>query len=271
MSNYYINFFPMYNSPDFPPLISGGGTISNNIIYNGRNLPGNVSVDSFGNTIYQTLASPWANLGGVHSNRIITDQQDFFNNLSIGSGGTSIKGHWQGNAYATWSPTTIADGAMASTTIAVPGSIAANGAQPVTVGMNAVPAGVLLSGTVTTPTTVGTTAFTGTGLNDAVLGGFYGNATPGTYEVKIDSAGATDHFKWRKDTGSWTTGVAITGAAQTLAEGVTVTFGAKTGHTLDDDWTCAFTCAKVTVTMFNHKGSDYTPGAQMVRVGVWQY
>jgi hypothetical protein len=46
-------------------------------------------------------------------------------------------------------------------------------------------------------------------------------------------------FKWRKNAGSWTTGVAITGAAQTLADGVTVTFSALTGHTLTDTWNIA--------------------------------
>jgi len=44
-------------------------------------------------------------------------------------------------------------------------------------------------------------------------------------------------FKWAKDGGTETTGVAITGAAQTLAEGVAITFTAKLGHTATDNWT----------------------------------
>ena len=39
-----------------------------------------------------------------------------------------------------------------------------------------------------------------------------------------------------KTIGAWTTGVAVTGSAQTLDDGVTVTFAATTGHTLDDQW-----------------------------------
>lgn len=44
-------------------------------------------------------------------------------------------------------------------------------------------------------------------------------------------------FKWKKDSGAFTTGVSITGAAQDLQEGVQITFGAKFGHTVNDQWT----------------------------------
>ena len=52
-----------------------------------------------------------------------------------------------------------------------------------------------------------------------------------------DSTGTADTFKWKKDAGAYTTGVAITAASQTLAEGVTVTFAVIAGHTLADLWT----------------------------------
>jgi len=45
-----------------------------------------------------------------------------------------------------------------------------------------------------------------------------------------------DTFKWRKDGGGWTADVPMTGAAQTLADGVTIAFKATTGHTLGDAW-----------------------------------
>lgn len=78
---------------------------------------------------------------------------------------------------------------------------------------------------------------TGTGLSDLTMGGTYtGNANT-TFEISCDLADATDTFKWRQDSGAWTEDVAMTGAAQTLADGVTVTFGATTGHTLNDVWT----------------------------------
>jgi len=84
---------------------------------------------------------------------------------------------------------------------------------------------------------VGVKQFTGAGLNDATFGGTYvGSTVLSTYEVEIDATGTPDTFKWRKDAGGYTTGVAITGSAQTLAEGVTITFAATTGHTLGNKW-----------------------------------
>lgn len=57
------------------------------------------------------------------------------------------------------------------------------------------------------------------------------------YLVEIDSVGATDTFRWSDDGGtSWTSLVAITGVAQALSDGVTVTFGSTTGHALTDNW-----------------------------------
>jgi hypothetical protein len=76
--------------------------------------------------------------------------------------------------------------------------------------------------------------FTGSGLNDATFSGTP-TETGHTYQVTIDGDGSPNTFKWRIGTGSWTTGVAMTGSAQLLDEGVYVTFGAITGHTLTDD------------------------------------
>jgi hypothetical protein len=85
--------------------------------------------------------------------------------------------------------------------------------------------------------------FTGTGLNDATSGITYTGFDLGTttYTVVIDGTGAPDTFKWQKGTGSWTTGVAITGNAQTLTDGVTITFAATTGHNLTDQWVITVT------------------------------
>jgi len=85
--------------------------------------------------------------------------------------------------------------------------------------------------------TVGLADFSGAGLDDATAGGTYTGTADATYEVVIDATGTPDTFKWRKDGGAWTSTVSITGSAQTLSDGVTVTFGATTGHTLDDQWT----------------------------------
>jgi hypothetical protein len=83
---------------------------------------------------------------------------------------------------------------------------------------------------------VGTQVFAGAGLNDATSGGTYSGTGPTTFDVEIDATGTPDTFKWRKGAAAYTTGVAITGAAQTLSDGVTVTFAATTGHTLADKW-----------------------------------
>ena len=84
---------------------------------------------------------------------------------------------------------------------------------------------------------VGDPAFTGSGLDDLSTGG---NPTTGkSYKVEIDGTGTPDTFKWSDDGGTtWNaTGVSITGNAQSLSAGVTITFGATTGHTLGDYWT----------------------------------
>lgn len=85
--------------------------------------------------------------------------------------------------------------------------------------------------------------FYGTGLNDATTSGTVQNQdctfTDGnshTIDVVIDSTGTPDTFKWRLDGGSYTTGVAITGANQTITNGVRITFAATTGHTLNAQW-----------------------------------
>ena len=110
--------------------------------------------------------------------------------------------------------------------------------DPVTVS----PAADRYSVTFTGSSAVGAAAFTGSGLDDATSGGTYATGyQPTTFRVEIDGTGSPDTFKWSEDGGvTWTaTGVAITGAAQTLSRGVTVTFGATTGHTAGDYWDIA--------------------------------
>jgi len=78
--------------------------------------------------------------------------------------------------------------------------------------------------------------FKGNGLNDVTWGTAFAGAASAHYEVVIDAEGTPDTFKWRKNGGAWTETVAITGAAQTLDDGQTITFAATTGHTLSDQW-----------------------------------
>lgn len=82
-----------------------------------------------------------------------------------------------------------------------------------------------------------TATFSGSGLDDLTAGGTYTDSDRTVFTVTVDGTGATDTFKWDQDGGTETTGVSMTGAAQTLADGVTVTFAATTGHTENDVWT----------------------------------
>lgn len=71
----------------------------------------------------------------------------------------------------------------------------------------------------------------------------YTDTSDATFEVEIDAEGSPDTFKWRKDSGAWTTGVAITGNAQTLSDGVQIQFAATTGHQYTAKWTITATAA----------------------------
>jgi hypothetical protein len=77
------------------------------------------------------------------------------------------------------------------------------------------------------------------GLNDATftIDPGYSYLGNNIYYVQIDSTGTPDTFKWYSTSaGSFTNNVPITGSPQLLDNGVYVTFGATTGHTLDDFW-----------------------------------
>ena len=83
---------------------------------------------------------------------------------------------------------------------------------------------------------------TGTGLSDLTVdrSGLTGVESQ-EFQVVIDATGTPDTFKWAQRSlggawGSWTTGVAMTGGWQTLANGIKVKFAATTGHTLNNAW-----------------------------------
>lgn len=86
--------------------------------------------------------------------------------------------------------------------------------------------------------------FSGSGLNDLTVSGTYTGSLNATYVVVIDAEGTPDTFKWSNDGGDTyeATGVAITGSAQTLEKGISVTFAATTGHTNTESW--SFTARK---------------------------
>lgn len=85
---------------------------------------------------------------------------------------------------------------------------------------------------------VGAVTFTGSGLDDLTTNETYNGETDLSLVIQIDGTGTPDTFRWSKNGGStWAaTGVSITGSAQTLENGLTVTFAATTGHTLNNSW-----------------------------------
>lgn len=118
-------------------------------------------------------------------------------------------------------------------------------------------------------TNIGAATFTGTGLADATVGGTFSGANALNYRIAIDGTGTPDTFKWSDDGGStWdATTVAITGAPQTLNNGVTVTFGATAGHTDTDRWDFATT---VLSAMTASAGTTGTPTAYSAAFNVFQ-
>jgi hypothetical protein len=120
-----------------------------------------------------------------------------------------------------------------------------------TSGMLSDGSGVLImsSGTTTSgglqsfSNTIGSTTFTGSGLDDGVATGRYTGTGSATFEVEITGTGTPDVFKWKKDSGSYTTGVNATsiGTPITLSDGVYFNFRASTGHTAGDKWTFTVT------------------------------
>ena len=90
--------------------------------------------------------------------------------------------------------------------------------------------------------TIANNQFTGTGLDDSEFVGHYEGSGTTTYYVRIDGVGTgtggVDTFEWSTDNFSTTeaTGVDITGAPQTLSDGIQVEFQATTGHTSGDTW-----------------------------------
>jgi hypothetical protein len=87
--------------------------------------------------------------------------------------------------------------------------------------------------------TIGATGHGGTGWkNDLTFSGKYTGSTEGSiFRVEISATGSPDTIRWRKDTGAWVTGIAITGLQQNLIEGLTFKFQELNGHQIGDYWT----------------------------------
>ena len=76
-----------------------------------------------------------------------------------------------------------------------------------------------------------------TGINDASVTGTYTGTTDIRYIVEISSLGTPDSFRWSNDGGSnYSSEIPITGSAQTIENGIQVTFSNTTGHDTSDSW-----------------------------------
>ncbi|MGE5173893.1 MAG: hypothetical protein ACM3MD_08690 [Betaproteobacteria bacterium] len=89
-------------------------------------------------------------------------------------------------------------------------------------------------------TTAGPVFFTGTGLNDMTASGTFTGTANRSFRIQIDSVDAPDTFSWLKSAPTQTipdaTLVPISAETTTLIDGMTITFGAATGHTAGDRW-----------------------------------
>lgn len=134
-------------------------------------------------------------------------------------------------------PTAIIGGRLRGAPI--PWPLAMNGAWP---SAHDVSSGALVMNPLAAPdshTPYGYVA----GLNDVVYSGPCTSTDPEDFTIIIDGVGTPDTFKYKDTHGADVTGIPITAnplLPQALSLGVSVAFGATTGHTLGDSWTASF-------------------------------
>ena len=109
----------------------------------------------------------------------------------------------------------------------------------------------------------GSTTFNGSGLNDGTFSGTFNNPSSENVRVKIASTGTPDQIQWSVNGGSTypISATNITGSAQALGDtGLSITFAATTGHTVNNYWQVTGTPGAVV----NSSGSMNINGANLV-------
>jgi len=96
--------------------------------------------------------------------------------------------------------------------------------------------------------------FTGSGLDDLIVLGLFTGTVPTTYTVTVASTGTPDTFDWTDGTNSGT-GVSMSTSPISLSNGISISFGADTGHTLTESWTWDYTTVNQNVLDFSN--NDY--------------
>jgi len=113
------------------------------------------------------------------------------------------------------------------------------------------------------------TAFTGSGLDDAYFAGHFSGTASTNFYVKIGTTGTPDQFEWGYDSASpQATGINITGGDQLLDAGISINFGATTGHTTGDKWTGTAAPTDVDTGFFSNRNTGGT-GVGYTHVGMF--
>lgn len=111
-------------------------------------------------------------------------------------------------------------------------------------------------------------AWQGGTLNDMTNSGTPTGTVKLSWIVIVDGTGTPDTFKWSNDGGTtFTSTVSMTGAAQNLAFGVSVTFAATTGHAVDDEWRFVTWPEPETATAVDYEIEDINHAAEQSGFG----
>jgi YD repeat-containing protein len=103
----------------------------------------------------------------------------------------------------------------------------------------------------------------GIGKDDLTAQGTFTGTSDEQFTVTITTSGTPDTFSWTSSQGGSGSNVSITGSAQTLRNGVTVRFGATTGHTVGDTWT--FTASAARTAFFARTEHEYDDNHNLVK------
>ena len=117
------------------------------------------------------------------------------------------------------------------------------------------------------------TSFTGTGLDDGIFTGHYkGTSSNKTFKVKIttlNGGGNDDFFRWSVDNfATQSAEIEITGADQTLEEGINIKFNAVSGHSLNDVWSGTASPVNVDSGIASNRNTG-TSGVGYTHMGVY--
>lgn len=112
---------------------------------------------------------------------------------------------------------------------------------------------------------VGAEQFNGVGLDDCTIEGNYNGTWDDTFRVRIDGTGTPDTFEWSIDGGStWEeTDVNCSTSPYLCQDGIYVSFGATTGHTLDDYWDSAIDPWGITLKSLTANSNVYNSGSRI--------